>query len=250
MSTPSPQRFVRQIVLPQVGESGQKLLTRAHVALIGVGGLGVPIAQYLAGAGIGKITLIDADTVCEHNLPRQVLYTESDIGTPKVLVAQGRLQAMHQQAQIAAHQTRLSATNAHNLLQHAHVVIDATDNFTTRFISSATARALEIPWIYGAVNQWEGQAAVFLPTPEAPCYQCLLCTHSPQELDATTTPVGILGPLPGIIGSIQAMESIKCLCGTSSPLHSTLFSINALTYHTHLTPLPKNPECKCNREII
>lgn len=218
------ERYSRQIMLPEIGEEGQKKLSLASVLLVGVGGLGSPISLYLTGAGIGRIGLIDADVVSESNLQRQVLYTENEIGLPKVECAKRRLQALSGHIQIDTYPVLFSKENASELVEQYDMVIDGCDNFATRYLINDCCVTHGKPYIYGSIGEFFGQVSVFNYR-GGMTYRDLF----PDEQVLTSLPHttnGVLGVVPGIIGCIEASEVIKVITGCGEPLRNRLFSID------------------------
>ncbi|NII10944.1 molybdopterin-synthase adenylyltransferase MoeB [Oleiagrimonas sp. C23AA] len=238
------ERYARQMRLPQVGAEGQRRLRRSRVALIGAGGLGSPVALYLAAAGVGHLTLIDDDVVERSNLHRQVLHADDRLGEPKVESARQTLAALNPQVSLAAHATRLDQGNVDALLQGHDLVIDGADNFTTRYLLSAASLRLGLPLIYAAIDRFSGQVSVFDPRDAAsPCYRCLY----PEPPDAGSAPncaeAGVLGVLPGLIGSLQATEALKLLLGIGQPLTGRLLMVDALGMQFRTLALARDPAC-------
>ena len=223
------ERYDRQIRLPQWGMEGQEKLRRARVLVVGVGGLGSPVALYLAGAGVGTLGLVDADSVSLSNLQRQVLYTEAEIGEPKVACAARRLQALNSEVKIEPHNCRLTADNAADIVRHYDVVVDACDNFATRFLLDDTCAALHKPYVYGAIGGYEGQVSVFHYGEQPHRYRELYPDeHIPQPDNA------VVGVTPAIVGSVQANETLKLLVGYGEPLVGKLWTIDLRTLQSYL----------------
>jgi len=226
-------RYARHIVLPEIGGQGQQKLGHARVAIVGMGGLGCPAAQYLVAAGIGGLTLIDNDRVVISNLQRQILYTEADIGKPKVAVARARLLAMNTACTITAIDDQVTVDNANQLLAGHDVVIDATDLVTTRYVINDACRALQMPWVMGAAIRFEGQVAVFDPRDSsAPDYRSLFPHLPPADGLPACAEAGGLGAVAGIIGAWQAMEAIKLITGAGSIAIGRTINIDGL-YSEH-----------------
>ena len=221
------ERYSRQIMLDEIGEAGQKKLSEASALLVGVGGLGSPVSLYLTGAGIGRLGLVDGDTVSESNLQRQVLYTESEIGMPKVECAQKRLQALSSSIQIDTYPFFLSPENAFSLIQDYDIVIDGCDNFATRYLIDDCCIQSGKPYVYGTIGEFHGQVSVFNYR-GGMNYRDLY----PDEKELISRPQktgGVLGAVPGIIGCIEAAETIKIITGCGEPLRNKLFTIDILT---------------------
>ena len=237
-------RYARQICLPEVGAAGQARLARARVVLVGVGGLGAPAALYLAAAGVGRITLIDDDVVDRSNLQRQVLYSDSEVGLRKVDVATRRLRALNPGIDVIAIPQKLDAHNAPGLLAGHDVLVDGADNFPARFAVSDASRRLAIPMVYGAVERFSGQVAVFDPRHvDSPCYRCLFPEPpAPGEVPSCAE-AGVLGVVPGMIGMLQACETLKLLLGIGAPLVGRLLLVDALAMHWRELVLARDVEC-------
>jgi adenylyltransferase/sulfurtransferase len=236
------RRWSRQVRLPQLGPEGQEKLAAATVAIVGVGGLGCPAALYLAAAGVGTLGLIDDDAVDATNLQRQVLFTERDIGRGKVEVAAQRLAAMHERLTINQHATRLTAANARELLAQYEIVVDGNDNFPTRYAVNDACVLSGKPNVYGSVLQFEGRASLFVPG-HGPCYRCLYAEPPPPGLVPNCADAGVLGVLPGVIGSIQAAEAIKWICGIGETLVGRLLVIDMLAMSFDEFEVARNPQC-------
>jgi adenylyltransferase/sulfurtransferase len=205
------QRYSRHILIPEVGEAGQRRLKKSSVLLIGTGALGSPTAMYLAAAGIGRIGLVDDDAVDASNLQRQILHGESWIGQPKLESALARLREINPHITLEAHRTRFTPHNALQLAESYDLIVDGSDNFPTRFLTNDTAFFLRKPLVYGAIHRFEGQCTVFKPGVEGPCYRCLLPEMPAPGTVPSCAEAGVLGVIPGIIGSLQALEAMKIL---------------------------------------
>lgn len=229
-------RYDRQLLLPEVGAEGQEKLSHARVLLVGVGGLGSPVALYLAGAGVGTLGLIDGDTVSTSNLQRQVLYTESDVGKPKVQCAARRLQALNSTVAIEEHPGRLTAENARLLISRYDLVVDCCDNFATRFLIDDTCAELHKPFVHGAIRAFDGQVAVFNHPYGHSRYRTLYPDEQ-QLLALPSPPKGVLGVTPGIVGTVQASETVKLICGIGTPLIDRLWTIDLLTMQSYVIEL-------------
>ncbi len=237
-------RYARQMILPNIGTTGQKRLSSAKVLCIGAGGLGCPALLYLAGAGVGHIGIVDNDSVDESNLQRQVLYTMGDIGRPKAEVARDRLLALNPQIEVTAHTTRLTAKNAHHLISSYDIIIDGSDNFATRFLVNDACVMLGKPLIYGSVSKFEGQASVF-DAQRGPCYRCLFPEMPGPEQSGNCAQTGVIGVVPGLIGMIQATEAIKMIVGIGESLLGRLMLIDTLTMTPRQLQLSKDSNCPC-----
>jgi len=246
------ERYIRQLRLPQVGETGQAKLAAARVVLLGAGGLGAPAALYLAAAGVGQLTLIDDDRVERSNLHRQVIHADARVGMPKVESARIALAALNPRVRVVTHAERLQAANIETLLAGHDVLIDGADNFSARYLLSAASLRLKLPMAYGAVERFTGQVSVFDPRNAAsPCYRCLF-PEPPATADAPNcSEAGVLGVLPGIIGLLQATEVLKLILGIGEPLVGRLLSFDALGMRFHETRLPRDPGCPgCGRNAV
>lgn len=235
-------RFSRQIMLPEIGIEGQARIKNAKVLLIGVGGLGSPLALYLVAAGVGEIGLIDHDVVDESNLQRQILYTVEDIGLPKVVRAKQRLEALHPAVRIHAHDERLTVDNALGLIEQYDLVIDGTDNFETRFLVNDACVLSGKPNVYASIFRFEGQATV-LGSRGGPCYRCLYRESPPAGIAPSCSEIGVLGVLPGVMACIQATEALKLITGVGETLSGRLLTFDALTMRFDEVRLEKDPDC-------
>ncbi len=236
-------RYARHFTLPEVGSEGQEKLKASSVLCIGTGGLGSPIALYLAAAGVGKIGLVDDDKVEASNLQRQIIHGESWIGKSKLDSAKSRLLETNPHIEVVTHHARFTAANAIEIAQDYDVIIDGTDNFPTRYLSNDVSFLLKKPNVYGSIFRFEGQMSVFAPHLGGPCYRCML----PEPPDPGSVPscaeAGVLGVLPGIIGSLQAMEAIKLLLGAGKPPLGKLLHYDALNTEFRTFNLRKDPQC-------
>lgn len=235
-------RYSRHLVMPEVGVEGQKRLRQGRVLCIGAGGLGSPAAIYLAAAGVGTLGLVDFDTVDVTNLHRQVLYGTGDIGTPKLEAAKRRLGDLNDQIEIRLHDLRLDSSNALEILREYDVIIDGSDNFATRYLVSDACVMLGKPDVYGSIFRFDGQATVF-STAAAPCYRCLYPEPPAPGAVPNCEEAGVLGVLPGLVGTIQATEALKILLGTGETLEGRLLIIDAMRMDFRNVRLRKNPDC-------
>lgn len=235
-------RYSRHTLLPEVGEEGQAKLLDSKVILIGAGGLGSPAALYLAAAGVGTLGIVDFDVVDSSNLQRQILHTVDRIGQAKVDSAREALQALNPDVKIEPYRERLSADNVLDILSGYDLIVDGGDNFPTRYLINDASLHLRIPVVHGAIFRFEGQASVFKPY-DGPCYRCLFPQPPPPELAPSCAEAGVLGVLPGIIGSIEAMEAIKLLLGIGEPLIGKLLTYDALEEEFRQLKLRRNPDC-------
>jgi sulfur-carrier protein adenylyltransferase/sulfurtransferase len=234
-------RYARHIALNEVGESGQQKLVNAKVLVVGAGGLGCPTLQYLAAAGIGSIGIVDGDTVDETNLQRQILYTTSDVGRLKVEAAKERLNALNPDVTITIYPENLRAENALAIVQDYDFVIDGTDNFAARYVVNDACVKLNKPFVYGAIHKFEGQVSVFNFN-GGPTYRCLFPENPQQRQIPNCAEVGVLGVLPGVIGTLQATEVIKLILGIGEPLSGKLKLINLLTNSEQVISFSRNEE--------
>ena len=250
LSKDQKRRYSRHTLLPEVGEEGQARLLDSKVLLVGAGGLGSPAALYLAAAGVGTLGIVDFDVVDESNLQRQILHNFERIGVAKVESARETLQALNPDVKIEPYMERLSADNVLDIMSGYDVVVDGGDNFPTRYLVNDASLHLRIPVVHGAIFRFEGQASVFHPY-EGPCYRCLFPQPPPPELAPSCAEAGVLGVLPGIVGSIEAMEAIKLILGIGEPLVGKLLTYDALTQEFRRLKLRRNPDCPaCSNEAM
>lgn len=241
------ERYARQIVLPEIGEAGQNKLGRASVLCVGAGGLGAPVLLYLAAAGVGHIGIIDPDKVDISNLHRQVLFETGDIGHPKAQVAGQRVHALNNEIRVETYDAALSPENAPDLFQAYDIIIDGTDNFATKFLINDAAVKYQRPWIYGAIQGFDGQAGVF-DAGQGACYRCLY-PAMPKAQIANCAESGVIGAVAGLVGMTQALQAIQLITGDASfaPLVSKLWMLDTRTMASHTLGVPKNPACPvCN----
>ncbi len=236
------RRYSRHLLLPEVGVPGQKKLRRAKVLLVGAGGLGAPAALYLAAAGIGELGLVDFDEVDLSNLQRQVLYSTSDVGRPKLDAARTRLEGLNPGVRVVPIPTRLSSENALEVLRPYDVVVDGTDNFPTRYLVNDACVLLGKPLVYGSIYRFEGQASVF-DARRGPCYRCLYPEPPPPETVPSCAEGGVLGVLPGLIGVVQATEVVKLVLDRGEPLIGRLLLYDALAMAFRQLEVRKDPDC-------
>lgn len=235
-------RYSRHLIMPEVGMEGQLKLKQAKVLLIGAGGLGAPLGLYLAAAGVGKLGLVDFDVVDFTNLQRQVTFSSTDVGRPKLAAAKERLSGLNPEIQIDTYETKLTSQNALDILREYDIVVDGTDNFPTRYLVNDACVLLGKPNVYGSIFRFEGQATIF-GHPGGPCYRCLYPEPPPPGLVPSCAEGGVLGVLPGIVGAIQAMETIKLILGSGDHLVGRLLVFDALAMRFRELKLRKNPEC-------
>jgi adenylyltransferase/sulfurtransferase len=243
------QRYARHIILPGVGAEGQRKLLEARVLCVGTGGLGSPISMYLAAAGVGTIGLVDFDRVDLSNLQRQISHGTEDVGRPKVESARDTLLRINPNVDVVTYDTTLSSENAFEVLEPWDVVIDGTDNFPVRYLVNDATQMLGKPLVYGSIYQFEGQATVFLPGQETPCYRCLFPQPPPPGTVPSCAEGGVFGVLPGIVGTIQATEAIKLIIGLGETLEGRLLIFDALTMDFTTVRLRWDADCPvCGKE--
>jgi adenylyltransferase/sulfurtransferase len=242
LSSDESRRYGRHLVLPEVGVEGQRRLKDASVLLVGAGGLGSPVALYLAAAGIGRIGIVDFDAVDETNLQRQVLHGTADVGRPKVESARDRLRGLNPHVEVDTYPVRLDASNALELVRAHDVVVDGTDSFAARYLVNDACILAGRPSVHGAIHRFEGQASVFC-VPGGPCYRCL---HPEPPLEGSApscAEAGVLGVLPGLIGTIEATEVVKLVCGIGEPLVGRLLLVDALSLTFETVRFGRDPRC-------
>jgi adenylyltransferase/sulfurtransferase len=237
------RRYSRHLILPEVGLQGQKKICSASVLCIGAGGLGSPIAMYLAAAGIGKLGILDFDAVDLSNLQRQILHGTPDVGRPKTQSARETLLRLNPKVQVILHDTRLTSENALEIMRPYDIVVDGTDNFPTRYLTNDACVLLRKPNVYGSIFRFEGQASVFAPHLGGPCYRCLYPEPPPPGMVPSCAEGGVLGVLPGIIGLIQATEILKLILGQGTSLLNRLLLFNALDMQFRELKLRRDPQC-------
>ena len=236
------ERYSRHLIMPEVGMEGQLKLKQAKVLCIGTGGLGAPLGLYLAAAGVGRIGLVDFDRVDDSNLQRQILFSTKDVGRPKIEAAADRLHGLNPEIQIDTFDTHLSSDNALEILKDYDIVVDGTDNFPTRYLVNDACVILKKPNVYGSIFRFEGQVTIF-GYPEGPCYRCLYPEPPPPGLVPSCAEGGVLGVLPGIVGAIQAAETLKLIIGKGESLVGRLLLFDALAMRFRELKLRKNPDC-------
>jgi adenylyltransferase/sulfurtransferase len=238
-------RYARHIVLKEIGGAGQQQLLGGHVALIGAGGIGSPAIQYLAAAGVGRLTVIDDDDVSLSNLQRQTLFTTRDVGASKVAMTANAVQRLNPDVRISPRQMRFDADNAAALLFGADVVIDGSDNFATRLAVADAALERRIPLVSAAVGQFDGQLAVYRGwEADKPCYRCLV-GNDPDRPDVSCAEQGVMGALTGVLGSLAALEAIRAIVPFGTDPAGSLLLIDALAFRFRTISLPKDPGCRC-----
>jgi molybdopterin/thiamine biosynthesis adenylyltransferase/rhodanese-related sulfurtransferase len=236
------RRYSRHLLIPEVGEEGQRRLLDAKVLLVGAGGLGSPAALYLAAAGVGTLGIVDADVVDDSNLQRQVVHTTDRLGMPKVESARIAIEALNPDVKVIKHETRLDQSNVLEIFADYDVILDGTDNFATRYLINDATVLLNKPNVHGSIFRFEGQATTFIPY-EGPCYRCLFPTPPPPELAPSCAEAGVLGLLPGTVGMIQATETAKLILGIGEPLVGRLLTYDALEMEFRELRLSRDPEC-------
>ena len=235
-------RYSRHLIMPEVGMEGQLKIKQAKVLCIGTGGLGAPLGLYLAAAGVGRLGLVDFDVVDSTNLQRQVLFGTKDVGTPKTEAAANRLRDLNPDIQIDTFETQLTSANAFELFKDYDIIVDGTDNFPTRYLVNDACVIMGKPNVYGSIFRFEGQITVF-GAPGGPCYRCLYPEPPPPGLVPSCAEGGVLGVLPGIVGTIQAAEALKLIIGKGEPLIGRLLLFDALAMKFRELKLRKNPDC-------
>ncbi len=236
------RRYGRHLIMPEVGLEGQQKLKASGVLMIGAGGLGSPLGLYLAAAGVGRLGIVDFDVVDDSNLQRQILHSTKDVGRSKLESAKERINGVNPHVHVEPYRTQLTAENALDILKDYDVVVDGTDNFPTRYLVNDACVLLKKPNVYGSIFRFEGQASVFYAE-EGPCYRCLYSEPPPPGLVPSCAEGGVLGVLPGIVGTIQATETIKLILGIGTPLIGRLLLFDALAMQFRELTLRKNPDC-------
>ena len=241
--TPAQQlRYSRQVLIPEIGQAGQRKLLDSRVLLIGAGGLGSPVALYLAASGIGTLGLVDDDVVDESNLQRQVLHTSDRVGMAKTESARLTLNALNPETRVKEHRERLTAENVERLIAAYDVIVDGTDNFDTRYLLNDAAVRLRTPVVHGSIYRWDGQVTTFVPF-AGPCYRCMYPTQPPDELAPACAVAGVLGVLPGIVGLIQANEVFKLVLGVGETLAGRLLMFDAMSTEFSEVKVWRDPAC-------
>ena len=243
LDAPRRARYSRHLLIPEVGEEGQLKLLDSKVLLIGAGGLGSPASLYLAAAGVGRIGIVDADVVDESNLQRQIVHSTESLGEPKVESAKRTIEALNPDVEVVAYKERLTSENIERILADGwDVIVDGADNFPTRYLVNDASVWHKIPVVHGSIYRFEGQVTVFKPH-EGPCYRCLFPTPPPPELAPSCAEGGVLGVLPGVIGSLQASEALKLALGIGEPLIGRLLLFDALAATFDEVKLRRDPDC-------
>lgn len=250
LSTDELIRYSRHLLLPQVGEEGQRALKDARVLIVGAGGLGSPVAVYLAAAGVGTLGIVDFDDVDLSNLHRQILHDSSAVGRPKTDSAVERLREVNPHVRVQTYRDRFTAANGLDIARDYDLIVDGTDNFATRYLVNDASVLLGIPSVYGSVHRFEGQASVF-GAKDGPCYRCLFREPPPADLIPNCAEAGVLGVLPGLIGTIQATEAVKIILGIGESLAGRLLLVDAASMTFRTITVRKDPECPAcgTREI-
>ncbi|MFM2307898.1 MAG: hypothetical protein RLY87_18 [Chloroflexota bacterium] len=245
LTTAEYLRYARHLALPNVGVAGQLLLKAARVLVVGTGGLGSPVALYLAAAGVGTLGVADDDVVDVSNLQRQILHTTSDVGVPKVHSAYQHLRALNPEITVVPHALRVDADTVLALIADYDIVVDATDSFATRYVLNDACVRLHKTLVSGAIFRFEGQVSVYAPHMGGPCYRCLFPTPPSAELAPNCAEAGVFGVLPGVVGSVQASEVVKLILGIGTPLLGTLWLYDALSQNIDRFQTSRNPTCIC-----
>ena len=242
------ERYARHIILREVGGPGQTRLRRSSVLVIGAGGLGSPALLYLAAAGVGRLVVVDDDHVSLSNLQRQIIHRTPDVGRLKIESAAEAVQQLNPGVDLRLHPCRFTMGNAEGLAAGCDVILDGSDNFETRRLVNRTAAALGLPWVFGAIGQWEGQVAVFPPTGR-PCYDCVFPADPAPGLAPSCAEGGVLGALAGVVGSLMAVEALKLIVRTGEPLTGRLMLYDALYADTRLINTRPRPDCPVCGEL-
>ncbi len=236
-------RYARHIFLREIGGAGQTRLRRARVLVIGAGGLGAPALQYLAAAGVGTLGVVDDDVVDATNLQRQVIHGEATLGQPKVFSAQAAIANLNPHVTVRPYHRKLTEEIAQTLFADYDIVLDGTDNFDARYLANRAAHAVGIPLVSGALSQWEGQVSLFHPAADGPCYECVFPTRPAPELAPSCAEAGVLGPLPGVIGAMMAVETVKQITGAGQVLRGEMLIYDALWGETRKIRLSRRGDC-------
>ena len=235
-------RYARQIVLPELGTSGHERLRSASVLVVGAGGLGSPAALYLAAAGVGTLGILDDDVVEIGNLHRQILHGTQDVGRAKVASADARLRVLNPEVKVVAHRERLNTQNSAAILENYELVVDGSDNYSTRYAVNDGCASAGIPWIYGSVERFSGQVSVF-GAPDGPCYRCLFPEPPEPGTTATCEEIGVLGAVPGVVGALQAVEALKWIAGIGEPLVGRLLQLDLLNGDSRTIKFERREDC-------
>lgn len=243
MSEAELDRYARHILVHEIGGPGQKALRGARVLVVGAGGLGSPVLLYLAAAGVGTIEVVDGDEVDVSNLQRQVIHAEADRGRAKVQSAKAAMEAQNPHISVIAHKEMLTEDNAADLIAGVDLVLEGSDSFVTRYLVNRVAARHGVPVIGGALSQWEGQVSIWDPANGAPCYQCVFPEAPAPGLVPSCAEAGVLGPLPGVLGSMMAVEAVKVITGAGEPLRGRMLIYDALYGETRLIKVSKRDDC-------
>jgi adenylyltransferase/sulfurtransferase len=235
-------RYSRHLIIPEVGLEGQRRLKAARVLMVGAGGLGSPIGLYLAAAGVGTLGIVEFDVVDETNLQRQLLHGTKDVGRKKLDSARDRIHDVNPNVEVVAHDARLTSENALEIIRNYDLVVDGTDNFATRYLTNDACVLLGKPNVYGSIFRFEGQATIFC-TDQGPCYRCLYPEPPPPGLVPSCAEGGVLGILPGLVGVVQATETVKLIAGIGEPLVGRLLLVDALSMQFRTVKLRRDPKC-------
>ena len=236
------ERYSRQIILPQIGGRGQERLLRARVLIVGAGGLGSPVALYLASAGVGTLGIVDSDDVELNNLQRQILHRTDRVGMPKVESAQQTLRALNPEVRVVTHHVRLTSENAEEIVREYDMVVDGSDNFPTKYLLNDVCFFLKKPLSHGAILGFDGQLFTMIPG-QGPCYRCLFPAPPPPGAVPTCQEAGVIGAVAGVIGTLQANEVLKVLLGIGRPLLGRLLIFNGLSTEFREVGVPRDPNC-------
>lgn len=245
LTTAETLRYARHIALPNVGVTGQLALRNARVLVVGTGGLGSPVALYLAAAGVGTLGIVDDDRVDISNLQRQIVHSTATIGMPKVDSAAAELRALNPDISVVTHQQRVGADNVVALIAGYDIVVDATDSFATRYVLNDACVLGQKVLVSGAIYRFEGQVSVYAPHLGGPCYRCLFPTPPSAELAPNCAEAGVFGVLPGVVGCVQANEVVKLIVGIGTPLIGALWLYDGLSMQTDKITVARNPQCVC-----
>jgi molybdopterin/thiamine biosynthesis adenylyltransferase/rhodanese-related sulfurtransferase len=242
LSAEQKQRYSRHLLVPEVGEAGQAKLLASKALLVGAGGLGSPAGLYLAAAGVGTIGVVDSDVVDLSNLQRQILHTNDSVGKPKTESAERALRALNPDVKVIRHDLRLDASNIMEVIAPYDVILDGSDNFSTKYLINDAAVLANKPNLYGSIFRFDGQASTFVPR-QGPCYRCLFPEPTPVELAPSCDEAGVLGVLPGMVGMVQATEAVKLILGKGRPLIGRLLTYDALEMEFHEYKVRRDPNC-------
>jgi molybdopterin/thiamine biosynthesis adenylyltransferase len=243
LSSEQRERYSRHLLIPEIGEEGQMRLLDSRILLIGAGGLGSPASLYLAAAGVGHIGIIDADIVDESNLQRQIAHSLNTLGSPKVDSARRAIEALNPDVEVTTYRERLTSENIDRILDDGwEIILDGADNFPTRYLVNDASVWRDIPVVHGSIYRFEGQVTVFKPG-DGPCYRCLYASPPPPELAPSCSEGGVLGVLPGIVGTLQTNEALKLALGVGEPLIGRLLLFDALATDFQEVHIVRNPDC-------